>query len=181
MRIAARIFFITLISLGVAWTLSFVPGLALTKSLKERVMTTFRMEKPVMLGDENLVDFVAQLPLRTSLDKVDWGHSVLYIDLKISEPAGETQSVIFGDLYEIAEFGLLGTENVKEVMLRVYNPESADGRRQKELLLSMEAKRSEITAEDILSLKLQDQTPDATVRSKFHMNLTDLWFDIIPK
>ncbi|ANE47975.1 hypothetical protein SY83_18610 [Paenibacillus swuensis] len=183
MRYLVRIFLVTIISAGVAWLLSMLPPLELTQTLKERVMTTFSMERQVVLADENLVDYLSRIPLHLRMDKVDWDHSVLYIDLIMSADDPAPHPRILDDLYEIAEFSLFGTENVKEVMLRVNEApmEQAEaGSRthsQEQLLLAVDARRGEITAEDIIQLRRSEGKVDPQSIKKFKMVFTDQWYE----
>lgn len=169
-----RFIFISLISVGLAWMLSFMPSLELAQSAKNNVLSVFHTHRPVQLEEDNLVDYISGISLNLDITKVDWDHATLYIDLKLDPSSAVKHPLVLEDLAEIAKFGLFETLNVNQVMIRVIDP--VDSERKGELLLAMDARREELTEGDLVLLKATKGNIEESIRNKFHLTFTKLWF-----
>lgn len=136
-------------------------------------------DRTIEFSDTNLVDTLADLPLRTELRRVDWRSPILMVDLKL--PGGVSEADLFADLYEICRFAFADTSNIGEVMIRVKAAVSSDSRsdaRKEALLLSLEADRMSWDA------ALRGTEPDSPLASRLLLNdigrfrYTDAWREI---
>jgi hypothetical protein len=122
------------------------------------------------LTDDNLVDYMAHLPLSLAIRKVDWREPVLYIDLYVKD--GTERNLVFTDIRDICLFGLQSMRNVSKVMMRIYD----SPRGSSSLLLAISA---DSFAKRKLTERLRDAGTDGDaeqlVRSVFQVQETPRW------
>lgn len=168
-----RVMAVALISIGFAAALSVVPQLDGTVKPAGTETPVFRADDALALTDRNLVDLFAKSPLHLDIAHVEWSNAILSVDLKAkpNEPAAD---VIYDDLYELARLGFSGTQNVSQLLVRVMEqPEAAAAVPQ--LLLAMDAKRSDLTGGDP-ALRGKG-TKEQFLSSHFSLTYTHKWLD----
>ncbi|GFR36880.1 hypothetical protein PRECH8_01760 [Insulibacter thermoxylanivorax] len=91
-----------------------------------------------ILNDENLVHYMARLPLTLDILRLDWREPILYVDLYMTDQ-GLPREEVFHDLLEVGRFGLANMKNVSRVMMRVYDERGKHA----SLLLAVTADRTQ--------------------------------------
>lgn len=94
-------------------------------------------ERPHALTDAGLVAAFAGMELSERLERVGWDHGILSVDLR-----GRLPSLALADMRELLAYAFGGTDNVRQVLVRVFS-DTADGHR---LLLSAESRRGDWSA-----------------------------------
>lgn len=174
MRWIARVLITSIVSVGIAFGLSYLPQLDRLSGSKQNEMTVFRSSKMVQLRDDNLVDSMLELPLHLQIGKVDWDHSILTIDLKA--PMTEINPAkILEDMYAITHFGLAETVNVKQVLIRVMDYDQAELTLHRQLLLAVDARRGSLSAEAQQLLKEHKISLNQYLDSQFTTTYTQEW------
>lgn len=136
MKGAARVAMVIGASLALAWGLSYLPEFR-----SQDVSPVFQLDKAAVLNESNLVDALTAIPLELDIAKADYRQSVLSVDL--FWPTGVSgERFVYHDLYELSHFAWSSTSNVERIVIRVLIRQG-QGRQTKELLLAMEAKRSQ--------------------------------------
>lgn len=72
----------------------------------------------IVLGDDNLVDQMATLPLSLAIDSVGWKSGVLSLDLKVTGNAHEPQE-LYQNMAAAISYAFQETANVDQLLLRV--------------------------------------------------------------
>lgn len=135
MKLAMRMAAALVLSLGIAWGLSWLPRAGWQAD------PVFRPGDIVYLTETNLVDALSAVPLDLQIAKANLKQGVLSVDLFL--PRGVSgERFVYHDLYELLCFSWNTTDNVNHLLVRVMLQDGAD-RQTKELLLAMEAKRSQ--------------------------------------
>ncbi|MDF2924381.1 MAG: hypothetical protein K0R57_3295 [Paenibacillaceae bacterium] len=168
MKLAARLAAALVLSVALAWGLSW-----LTDNRTKDASPVFQPDKARALSEMNMVDALAALPLELDIAKASYGKSVMTVDL--FWPTGLSgERLVYHDLYELSHFAWSSTTNVERVVIRVMLSDATD-RRNRELLVAMEAKR---TQED----GAIDARPGASaaelrtyLESRYHFSYTPKW------
>lgn len=164
MRWWPRILITSLFTAGVAFLLSFLPGIDARNSGPAEDLRVFGGTQALLVDDRTIVDFMLRVPLTLHITKVDVGQSVLSVDLQ----GGEGQilpDAVYRDLYELAVAGFNETSNVQQILVRVL-----DGQ---QLLVAMNAKR-----EAMYNVKEDNDTamaPNQFISSRFQLTYTQRW------
>ncbi|RKN84584.1 hypothetical protein [Paenibacillus ginsengarvi] len=175
MKTLYRVLIASILCIGVASALSIVLKLDAATGLGKTETPAFRADSPLVLSDRNLVDIVAKLTLHLDIASVEWNNTILSVDLR-SKPDDAAMEPIYDDLYDIASLGFAGTKNVKQILVRVMEP-PATGVGAPQLLLAMDAKRSDLgggTPEAALQRK---GTKEQFLSSHFSLTYTHKWLD----
>ncbi|MEF3301811.1 hypothetical protein [Paenibacillus sp. GYB003] len=168
-----RLIVASLVSVGIASALSVVPKLDGKLGAGAAETPVFRPDSPVSLSNRNLVDVFAKLSLHLELAHVEWNDTILSVDLR-TKP-GEALEPIYDDLYALAELGFTHTRNVKQLLVRVM--EQPAGRAEPpQLLLAMDAKRSDLGAEPEAGITRKG-TKEQYLSSHFSLTYTHKWLD----
>jgi hypothetical protein len=169
--------FITLFfAFSVTILLSYLPHLE-EKSAESQVQRIPNILES-RLYDLNVVDHLAKLPMELNIQRVDWNHAILSIDLSL--PENETQAaLIYKDLLTLSHFGLNTMSNVKQVLVRVFPNEVIDPN-QVQLLLAMDAPRDQWSAEDYNDFKLNKLSTNEFLKTHFSLTFTDHWKTTYP-
>lgn len=112
--------FTAFISIGVAMLLSLLPDLneqRLDASSAIEVKQTSLQQGS--LSEHNLVDHIILLSPNLDIDRVDWNHSILSLDLSVSDNQA-TPKLIYEELIRINDLALRQMNNVKQVLVRVF-------------------------------------------------------------
>jgi hypothetical protein len=136
MKVAVRMALVMAVSIALAWGMSLLPEIQ--PRLADPV---FGPDKSGRLTEANMVDALVALPLDLRIARADFRQSVMSVDLFL--PKGVSgERFVYHDLYELSRFAWSTTTNVDRLLVRVMLEDGAD-RQMKELLLAMEAKRTQ--------------------------------------
>lgn len=176
MKSIYRVLVAALVSVGIASALSVVPKLDGTVNLGQTETPVFRADSPLVLSDRNLVDVFAKLSLHLELSHIEWSNTILSVDLKTAtgDPALEQ---IYDDLYELATLGFAGTKNVKQLLIRVMEKPANRGEAP-QLLLAMDAKRSDLEGNPSGADIKRKGTKEQFLSSHFSLTYTHKWLDL---
>lgn len=109
----------------IALVLSFLPGIS-SERVKEHAPRRMDSQAVISLAygsrlsDENLVDYMASMPLTLGIRRIDWREPWLYIDLYVKYH-DMRRDQIFADIKEVSLFSLQAMKNVRNVFVRVYD------------------------------------------------------------
>lgn len=166
MRLAVRLAAALILSMGIAWGLSWLPQGG------SRADPVFKPGGAGYLTEANLVDALVSVPLELEIAGANLQHGVLSVDLFL--PKGVSgERFVYHDLYGLLSFSWNSTANVNLLLVRVLQQNGSD-RYAKELLLAMEAKRSQWNRET-----LPPDSPVARFKSELekqgNFSYTPLW------
>lgn len=166
MRLAARLAAALILSIGIAWGLSWLPQGG------SRADPVFKPGGAGYLTEANLVDALVSVPLQLEIAGANLQHGVLSVDLFL--PKGVSgERFVYHDLYGLLSFSWNSTANVNHLLVRVLQQNGGD-RYDKELLLAMEAKRSQWNRET-----LPPDSPVARLKNELEkqgdFSYTPLW------
>lgn len=170
MKWLVRLVLTSIVSIGVALFLSFLPQLE--KDSSRVAEEVFHLSGRYHLSDDNIVDFMKRLPLRLTIRRVDWSHSILSVDLSLPEAAGHSE--VYHDLYVLADSGLLETKNVKQVMVRVLDA-NAGGSSRGQLLIAMDARREGMRDGRLAPGEFDSDTAEQYLRQHAVLTYTQNW------
>lgn len=175
MKWLVRLVLTSVVSIGIAMFLSFLPKLEIDSSkVAEEV---FQSSGRFSLSDGNIVDFMQRLPLRLTIRKVDLSQSILSVDLSVSGKAGHAD--VYHDLYVLAGSGLLETKNVEQVMVRVLDA-NAQGSGSGQLLIAMDARKESMRDLRSASGKFDPYTAEQYLRQHVVLTYTQNWKNKYP-
>jgi hypothetical protein len=174
MRWWSRIVVTSFVSFGIAFGLSLLPLMEQGERKTQEDITVFKSTELRQISDRNLVDYMLGLSLRTQIIKVDWEHSILTVDLK----AANDQKVenILKDVFDLSYYGLVGTTNIKQVLVRVMDDGKDGAHRNGALLLAMDARRDHISLDALQRLKHKETTLEQYLDTYFAMTYTKEWY-----
>lgn len=161
---------------AVGLTVVLLTGLSLLASLTDRSgdddqpnQTTLSVPYGTRLHDDNLVDYMARLPLKLGIRKVNWREPDLYVDLYLDQ-SRITRQQIFQDIQEIGLFSLQTMKNVEHLYLRVYDGQRDDDAR---MVLAVTADRRQLRLADLSGDTAQDA--EGFVKERFRVQETVRW------
>ena len=106
------------LSVIIALLISVIPYLELFKL--DRDLPVFKQQKQYMISENNIVDFIASFSTKMKIKRVTWQHDALSIDLLLSKDSQVDTEIIYQELYQIIQKGFVQTDNVKEMLIRVF-------------------------------------------------------------
>ncbi|MFD7523968.1 MULTISPECIES: hypothetical protein [Paenibacillus] len=167
----ARLLTIGGLSAAVVLTMAFVPFL--DRKNGGQGSEAWRTISGPELTEANLPDYVNGLPLQLRVRKVELTHSILSLDLLL--PGTAEKKVVYGDLLRIAQSSLLRTSNISRVFVRIVEYGAKPGENGPQLVLAMEAARTE--AKGLSSLKGTDgeEKVAAELQRRFLLTFTKKW------
>lgn len=170
MRIAARIAGVIGLSVAIALGLSWTAG-----SKRNDTSPVFQQGKTGRLTEVNMVDALIALPLDLGIAKADFRQSVMSVDLYL--PKGVSgERFVYHDLYELSRFAWNATTNVDRLLIRVIL-QDGEKRQNKELLLAMEAKRTQAVEVGELAAVGTVTEIRMYLESRYHFSYTPEWKD----
>lgn len=168
MRGYARIVVVAVLSVSIAWGLSWLPDPSGQASAP-----VFQSNKPFRLTETNMVDALVGLPLELRIAKADFQQSVMSVDLFL--PAGVMgERFVYHDLYELSQLAWTRTTNVDRLLVRVMLLEG-QGREGRELLLAMEAKRDQAEPHARLASGRSQAELKQYLESRYHFTYAPKW------
>ncbi|MFS1512340.1 hypothetical protein VQL36_07900 [Chengkuizengella sp. SCS-71B] len=127
------------------------------------------IKEVVQLKENNIVDFMSNLPIQNNLSKVGWDHSTLSIDLIISGQIKDS-NLVYRDLYTIIRSGFEDTSNVKLILIRVFDYNQLSGGHQK-LLMTIDASAGRWSKD----MDQIENSYEELLTSFFKLKTTDYW------
>ena len=132
------------LSAVIIWAVGLVPRLEERGFGLRDGVAVFSGDKPAVLSEANLVDWLSALPGQLELKHAEWDGNTLLLDYRAD--AKEMQGDrLYGAMAELVIAGLVGTENVNRLRIRVFDPYAAPGDRRM-LVLALEAGREAFEA-----------------------------------
>lgn len=174
MKLWIRFFVVAILSVSIAWSLSFLPELKSHIPSDQTELQVFNNDHPITLTENNLVDWVVTVPLHLELIRVDWSDRILSVDFEVGTPM-ESSDVIFNQLLEFVYYGLGGTTNVNRVWARLVQSPEGDEQQSKRLLLALDAHRSQISERDYEIWKNGQISVEQLIERRFQLTVTPQW------
>jgi hypothetical protein len=135
-------------------------------------------DNQVQLTDHNLVDLLVQIPLQLRIRKVQLSQSVLSIDLSL--PKNVEESLVYRDLYAIAQSTITKTFNVNQVFVRIMDYADGSGTAAVQMVLAMEADREHAKNLDARLHEVSSILLEQQIKSRFHLTYTSRWQERYP-
>lgn len=167
-----RMIFTYVISVVIILIVSLFSRAELKANEKEQDIAAFHPTRGIEVNEKNLVDLLSGLPLTLPFSKVDWGGSTLTMDLKFAS-SGRNPQLVYENMAQLIHFGFAQTTNVRQIFLRFVIVD--DWMKTKSLLLAVDARRNEISAEDLEFLRTLTAAPDTKLQEKLHLTYTSVW------
>jgi hypothetical protein len=174
MNLWARFFVVAVLSVCIAWLLSFLPELKSHQSNELNELQVFTNDNPFTLTEENIVDWIVTVPLHLELKRVDWSDRILSVDFEVGTSI-ESSKVIFNQLLDFVYYGLGGTTNVDRVWVRLVQTPVGEGQQPRRLLLALDAHRAQISEEDYNLWKSQQISVEDLIERRFQLTVTPQW------
>lgn len=139
---------------------------------REGDLPAIRHAEPGRLGDGNLVEVLAGVPLKERLGRVEWNGSVLTLELRVSANEGRPEAW-FDDAKSFIALSFGQLDNVKRLLFRI--AESGHGS-ERRLLAVMDIRAEDPwLKEDMDTLALSNPIHDEIWRERLRLRLTDAW------
>lgn len=171
MRWFVSIIITSCISIGVAVLLSNLT--TLDEKIQQDQIQSIPTKLEHKLNDQNIVDHLIELPMSLDIYRVDWGHSILSIDLQLANEDVHP-TLVYKDLTEISHFGLESMDNVKQVLVRVFEKGPLDPNHI-QFMLAMDAHRNDWSSVQYESLKQNEISINQFLHSSFSFTTTQKW------
>jgi hypothetical protein len=130
---------------------------------RRQAVAVFQPSKEKTLTDDNLVDAMANLPLRDQLMKVSWDHAILTVDLLGTQP-----DEVWKDMEQLILYSYAEVHNVRQVLIRVFKVRAEN----RTLLLAAETRKSECTEKELSELQPSAFLMDSEFISKIRLSIT---------
>lgn len=171
MRGITRAAAVAVMSVAIAWGMSLLPEFG-----NHSANPVFQPDQKARLTESNMVDALVGLPLELRIAKADMRQTVLSVDLFL--PKGVTgEGFVYHDLYELSRFAWSRTSNVDRVLVRILQQDGEE-RAERELLLAMEAKRTQTEPGDKPEGAGTTAELRAFLESRYHFTYTPKWKDL---
>ncbi|MEX1030567.1 MAG: hypothetical protein WDZ91_11080 [Paenibacillaceae bacterium] len=174
MKLWARFFVVAVLSVCLAWLLSYLPELQSNLPNAQNELQVFKNDHAVTLTEDNIVDWIVTIPLHLELKRVDWSDRILSVDFEAGTPL-ESSKVIFNQLLDFVYYGLGGTTNVDRVWVRLVQNSVGETQQPKRLLLALDANRAQISEEDYERWKSDLMSAEDLINSRFQLTMTPQW------
>jgi hypothetical protein len=132
------------LSAAIIWAVGLVPRMEQRGFGQRDGVAVFSGDKPAVLSDANLVDWLSALPGQLELKHAEWDGNTLLLDYR-ADAKEMPEDRLYGAVTELVIAGLAGTENVNRLRIRVFDPYAAPGDRRM-LVLALEAGREAFEA-----------------------------------
>jgi hypothetical protein len=170
MKWTIRIGIAVIISAMIAVSLSLLPRLEQSLPVLGGLWTG---KKVGQLTNNNLADFLVELPLQLRIRKVALNHSILSIDLNL--PRSVDEASVYRDLYTIVQSTITKSSNVNQILVRIMDYSGAVSSSTAQLVLAMEANRDKagdlkqsISSSSAMLLEQE-------LKARFHLTYTPKW------
>jgi hypothetical protein len=132
------------LSVVIIWAVGLVPRMEEKGVGRRDGIAVFSGDKPAVLSEANLVDWLSALPGQLELKHAEWDGNTLLLDYRANAKE-MPEDRLYGAVTELVITGLAGTENVNRLRIRVFDPYAAPGDR-RVLVLALEAGREAFEA-----------------------------------
>ncbi|MEX2416198.1 MAG: hypothetical protein WD424_08635 [Paenibacillaceae bacterium] len=173
-KLWARFIVVAVLSVCIAWLLSFLPELKSHLPIDLNELQVFQNDNPVTLTEENIVDWIITVPLQLELRRVDWSDRILSVDFEVGTPM-EPSKVIMNQLLDFVYYGLGATTNVDRVWARIVQTPVGEGQQPRRLLLALDAHRAQIFEEDYELWKSEQISVEDLIERRFQLTVTPQW------
>jgi hypothetical protein len=134
-------------------------------------VAVMRPEQNNRLTNVNLVDILADVPLREKLGHAEWNGNVLTLELIVSPGKSRPQS-LFSDIGKLTGLAFREVTNIERLLVRI----SESGEERKTLLAAIDLRRSDAWLEDELqSMAYADPVHDEVWRQRLRLSFTRAW------
>lgn len=147
----------------------------LDANASERMGSRWSQNHTLQMTEQNLPDFIVQLPVHLRIRKVELTHSILSLDLHL--PKYTDELTVYQDLHTIAKYAAGQTENIHRILVRVLDYSAENNQRANtQLLIAMDA-----TRENAISLPAELPAPKSaetareSLQNKVSLVFTDTW------
>jgi hypothetical protein len=178
MNVVSRLAITGLISVAIAFGLALIPQMQFGKNGLRDSPSVLTWAAGRQLTEQNVVDFLVQMPLQLRIRKVELTHSILSIDLNLPRSADE--DIVIRDLYTVTEKVIRGTTNINQVLVRVMDYSSSSRSSGGLLLLALDANRN--NGKDMEPVSGHENTAvlENFLRQHFQITYTDKWKERYP-
>jgi hypothetical protein len=166
-----RIILMIVGSVGISFLLMWL--VQSNQAAKENDLDVFANPNRNQLSEQNLVDFMVQLPLELQIAKVSWQHAILSVDL-LSVPGNTIDTMVYHDLFELSQFGLYRLSNVSQVLVRIIEHKETESNRN-ELLLAMDSRKENTQAQKYSMKELSALNRQKYLQSHYRLTYTQKW------
>lgn len=177
MKLLFRLAAASLACIAAVWLLSHAAGWQAGPD-RQRDVQAFRPAQPVILDESNLVDWLLSVPVSFDLERVDWSHRILAVDVRAELPVADPEAV-YGELLEFAYHGIIGTRNVDRVWIRLVQSSRETGGGPDRLLIALDVKREQFLLSDYERWKRGELPAPMWIREKFEWSVTPQWRNAI--
>lgn len=179
MKLFARLLVVMTLSVAIASGLSKLPDIQQGTPGASGELTVFRVMNPISLTDDNLVDWMMEMPTKLEMTRVDWSHRMLALDFRVDDKMSEPRYV-YSQLLDSVRYGLVGTRNVERVQIRVFDP-AAQGDGVRRLLVALDAQRNQYNEDDYLKWRKSNESAESWLAERFQLTRTTLWKERLSK
>ncbi len=178
MKIGSRLLMTALVSVGIAWGLSYLPAMQSRMQGADEELAVFRELRPVVLSHDNLVDYLSDIPAKLPLRQADWSYQMLALDYEWTNPSPDRQAV-YDQLVDAIRYGLAGTSNVERVLVRIFLPAAAEaGAGRGRLLVAVEARRGQFDEQEYEMWRLRGTNAEEWLSKRFQFTRTKRWEEL---
>ncbi|KXG43639.1 hypothetical protein [Tepidibacillus decaturensis] len=110
------------LSVIIAFMISLIPNAKIAQINYD--LPVFKIQKNMVLSNDNLVDFISSIPLHLPIKKVIWDHNTLSVDLTLTSDEVLDTEVVYLDLFTLIQKGFVEKNNVNEIFIRVFLKDS---------------------------------------------------------
>ncbi len=137
-------------------------------SAHRSALAVFKPLRVERLTGDNLADAMVSLPLRNRLIRIGWDHAILSADLAL-RPGEEQPAAVWRDVVTLIRFSFAQVSNVRQLLIRVYEE---SGRSAASLLLAVDSRHADWTAERLAALPATEPWPDEAWQRKLRLAMT---------
>ncbi|MEX2460826.1 MAG: hypothetical protein WD469_05925 [Paenibacillaceae bacterium] len=171
MRPYKRILMMIVGSVGISFLLMWLVHSEQTG--KDNDLDVFANPNGSQLSDQNIVDYMVQLPLELQVAKVSWQQTILSVDL-LSVPGNTIDTMVYHDLFVLAQFGLYRVSNVNQVLVRIIEHKETEHNRN-ELLLAMDSRKENVQTQKTNMKEFSALNREKYLQSHYHLTYTKKW------
>jgi hypothetical protein len=177
MRLISRLLVVAVISVSLAWGLSYLPEMQSRMMGAGSEIAVFQDLKPIVLSNDNLVDWLSEIPMRLTLKQVEWSYRILAMDYEIP-PDTDVPDDVYVQLVDAIRHGLAGTTNVQRVQVRVFE-QAASSSKQRKLLVAVDAKRGQFVDREYEVQRILEGNAEEWLIQRFQYTKTKRWQELL--
>lgn len=171
MKIAVRLFAVSIISIGIALVLSLLPDWQQRLQDGQGDVYVFGELNRTAVGEQNMVDWMLAAPLQLQIKRVEWDERILLVEFDAGAPL-QPAELIYEQLVDFVYYSLAGTTNIDRVWVRVVQPGAAGDGGRYQLLAALDARRNELGGEHIHDWRQRGKEAAAWLNEHFTLTVT---------